>query len=48
LEKRIAELPEHVSRPSGDENKLFICHDMKGGYVEDLHFGNNIVPNSHP
>ena len=42
----IEDLPSYSSVPVTNENKLYLCHDMKGGYKEDVFFDHNIVGNS--
>ena len=36
LEKAISLLPKYKSIESDKENKIYFCHDMKGGYKEDI------------
>jgi hypothetical protein len=37
IENFIKSLPQYVC-PPWKESKLYLCHDMKGGYIEDVNF----------
>lgn len=46
IESLISTLPAHISPAFEKESKLYICHDMKGGYIEDTNFDCNTVENN--
>jgi mannosyl-glycoprotein endo-beta-N-acetylglucosaminidase len=37
----IGALPLHEAPPQENETKLYICHDMQGGYQQDLFLDHN-------
>lgn len=43
IEEYITKMIPYSSIPFTKENKLYLCHDMKGGYKEDTNFDNTLT-----